>query len=243
MVRVHPQGLGERVSARSMPYPTRSRGRPSCARSRRALYSLPEDRLPCSRIMLPLSGLSKPRGLRVMLTRKYDRVQRRSPSVWKGRSPNFSLKLFGKEPKASQPSVFDAKKRPIEAPSYLLGGPQSADSVTVSLFQTVSPRGWVNNGALAPRMSASSALYRGFIAPCLARSTVEGRANHTGRRLAVETSVFVLLAGAWLWGIVVLARTRRPPRGTPRPTEVPPRARWSRAPPHASPRRRGTGCR
>ena len=54
-------------------------------------------------------------------------------------------------------------------------------------------------------MSASSALYRGFIAPCLARSTVEGRANHTGRRLAVETSVFVLLAGAWLWGIVVLS--------------------------------------
>ena len=49
-------------------------------------------------------------------------------------------KLFGKGPKASQPSVFDAKKRPIEAPSYLLGGPQGPDWVPVSLFQTVSPR-------------------------------------------------------------------------------------------------------
>jgi hypothetical protein len=29
-------------------------------------------------------------------------------------------------------------------------------------------------------------------------------ADHTGLRLAVETSVFVVLAGAWLWGVVAL---------------------------------------
>ncbi len=33
---------------------------------------------------------------------------------------------------------------------------------------------------------------------------VKGLADHTGLRLTVETSVFVLLAGAWLWGIVAL---------------------------------------
>ena len=38
----------------------------------------------------------------------------------------------------------------------------------------------------------------------MASRTVEGHAKHTGLRLAVETSVFVLLAGAWLWGIVTL---------------------------------------
>ena len=33
---------------------------------------------------------------------------------------------------------------------------------------------------------------------------MEGRAKHTGLRLAVETLVLVLLAGAWLWGIIAL---------------------------------------
>jgi hypothetical protein len=33
---------------------------------------------------------------------------------------------------------------------------------------------------------------------------VEGRAKHTGLRLAVETSVFGLLIAAWLWGIIAL---------------------------------------
>jgi hypothetical protein len=32
----------------------------------------------------------------------------------------------------------------------------------------------------------------------------EGRADHTGLRLLVTTSIFALLAGAWLWGIVAL---------------------------------------
>jgi hypothetical protein len=33
---------------------------------------------------------------------------------------------------------------------------------------------------------------------------MEGRAHRTGPRLAVETSVLVLLMGGWLWGIVAL---------------------------------------
>ncbi len=33
---------------------------------------------------------------------------------------------------------------------------------------------------------------------------MRGHADHTGPGLAVETSVLVLLAGAWLWGIVTL---------------------------------------
>jgi hypothetical protein len=33
---------------------------------------------------------------------------------------------------------------------------------------------------------------------------MEGRAHRTGPRLAAETSVLVLLAGAWLWGIIAL---------------------------------------
>ena len=34
--------------------------------------------------------------------------------------------------------------------------------------------------------------------------TVKGRTDHRGLRLTVETSVFVLLVGAWLWWIVAL---------------------------------------
>ena len=33
---------------------------------------------------------------------------------------------------------------------------------------------------------------------------VEGRTDHTGLRLLVMTSVFALLAAAWLWGIMAL---------------------------------------
>jgi hypothetical protein len=33
---------------------------------------------------------------------------------------------------------------------------------------------------------------------------VDEHADHTGLRLALETSIFVLVVGAWLWGIVAL---------------------------------------
>lgn len=34
--------------------------------------------------------------------------------------------------------------------------------------------------------------------------TMKGRTDHTGLRLTVETSIFVLLAGGWLWGVLAL---------------------------------------
>src|SRR5918997_1045338 len=37
-----------------------------------------------------------------------------------------------------------------------------------------------------------------------AGGTVNGRTDHTGLRLTVETSIFVLLAGGWLWGVLAL---------------------------------------
>ena len=47
-----------RVSPESMSYSMRSKGMPSCARSRRALYPLPEDRLSCSQSTFPLGWRS-----------------------------------------------------------------------------------------------------------------------------------------------------------------------------------------
>jgi hypothetical protein len=44
---------------------------------------------------------------------------------------------------------------------------------------------------------------------------VEGHADHTGLRLAVETSVLVLLMGGWLWGIVALGAHEMAAQGTP----------------------------
>ncbi len=41
-----------------------------------------------------------------------------------------------------------------------------------------------------------------------------GRAKHNGLRLAVETSVFVLLIAAWLWGIVALGAHATAPQGS-----------------------------
>src|SRR4028119_761821 len=56
-----------------------------------------------------------------------------------------------------------------------------------------------------PRNSPdSSPLHSRFIAPCLACRMVEGRTDHTGLRLLVMTSVFALLAAAWLGGIMAL---------------------------------------
>src|SRR5918998_1664626 len=60
----------------------------------------------------------------------------------------------------------------------------------------------------------SSALHRRFIAPCLSCRTVEGRADHTGLRLLVMTSVFALLVAAWSWGIVVLGAHATAARGS-----------------------------
>jgi hypothetical protein len=54
------------------------------------------------------------------------------------------------------------------------------------------------------RGPATLRIHRRFIAPCLACRMVEGRTDHTGLRLLVMTSVFALLAAAWLWGIVAL---------------------------------------
>ena len=46
----------------------------------------------------------------------------------------------------------------------------------------------------------SSALHR----LCLAPRKMKERADHTDPRPAVETPVFVLLVGAWLWGVLAL---------------------------------------
>ena len=43
---------------------------------------------------------------------------------------------------------------------------------------------------------------------------VEGRADHTGFRLLVMTSVFALLMAAWLWGIVALGAHATAARGS-----------------------------
>ena len=57
--------------------------------------------------------------------------------------------------------------------------------------------------------------HRRFIALCLAPRKLKGHADHTGPRLAVETSAFVLLVGAWLWGIFALGVHTTAAQGSP----------------------------
>ena len=58
--------------------------------------------------------------------------------------------------------------------------------------------------------------HRRFIAPCLAPRKLKGHADHTGPRLAIETSAaFVLLVGAWLWGIFALGVHTTAAQGSP----------------------------
>lgn len=45
---------------------------------------------------------------------------------------------------------------------------------------------------------------------------MKGRAHRTGFRLAVETTILVLLMGTWLWGIVALGTHEMAAQWTPR---------------------------
>jgi len=77
----------------------------------------------------------------------------------------------------------------------------------------------------------------------LTRRMAKGLADHTGLRLAVETSILVLLAGAWLWGIVTLGAHATAAQGASSDGEGSSGARRYGAPPRVDPRRGGRGRR